>query len=62
MELNWRITHLFQYLEKQIREGELKKVEIVIVDDGSKDNTLSLIKEYTKIHTTKKSVVVRGIQ
>jgi glycosyltransferase involved in cell wall biosynthesis len=38
-----------------------KKVEIVIVDDGSKDKTLDLIKSYTAKHTTDKSIVVRGL-
>jgi glycosyltransferase involved in cell wall biosynthesis len=40
----------------------LKKVEIVIVDDGSKDKTHDLIINYTKKHTTDKNITVRGIQ
>jgi glycosyltransferase involved in cell wall biosynthesis len=38
----------------------LKKVEIIIVDDGSKDKTLELIQGYTKKYTTDKPIVVRG--
>ena len=44
-----------------IKKGDLlKKVEIIIVDDGSKDKTLELIIDYTKKYTTDKSIVVRG--
>ena len=34
----------------------------MIVDDGSKDKTLDLIKKYTTEHTTDKNIVVRGFQ
>jgi glycosyltransferase involved in cell wall biosynthesis len=48
-------------LESIIEKGKLlKKVEIIIVDDGSKDKTLSLIIDYTSKYTPDKSVVVRG--
>ncbi len=40
----------------------LRKVELVIVDDGSKDTTLELIKDYTKQFTTDKNLIVRGFQ
>lgn len=40
----------------------LKKVEIVIVDDGSKDKTLDLIKKYTNMYTKDQPLVVRGFQ
>lgn len=44
-----------QYLEKKLKEGNLfKKVEFVIVDDGSRDKTLELIKGYTAKYTTDK--------
>jgi len=38
----------------------VKKIEMVIVDDGSKDKTLDLIKQYTIQHSTDKNIVVRG--
>jgi len=50
------------YLESVIKVGLLKKVEFIIVDDGSKDKTLDLIKKYTEVHTTDKNIVVRGLQ
>lgn len=48
-----------------MKEGgnpNLRKVEIVIVDDGSKDKTLELIKGYTKQFTSDKKIVVRSFQ
>ena len=51
-----------QYFEKKIKEGkEIKKVEIVIVSDGSKDNTPDIVKEYSLKYTTDSNIVVRGI-
>lgn len=38
-----------------------KSVEFVIVDDGSTDKTLDLIKDYTIKYPTDKSIVVRGL-
>lgn len=38
-----------------------KRVEFVIVNDGSKDGTGELIREYTAKHTMDQDVIVRGI-
>jgi len=49
-------------LEKKLKEGVLfKKVEIVIVNDGSKDKTLSQIIDYTKKYTTNQDLCIRGV-
>ena len=51
-----------QYLEKKLAEGKLmKKAELVIVNDGSKDKTMDLIMEYTTKHQTDKNLIVRGV-
>lgn len=48
-------------MESIIEKGKvLKKVEIIIVDDGSKDKTLNIIIDYTSKYTHDKSIVVRG--
>jgi glycosyltransferase involved in cell wall biosynthesis len=40
-------------LEKKAKEGKLfKRVEIILVNDGSKDGTEGMIKEYTAKHTS----------
>ena len=45
-----------------MKEGKLfKKVEMIIVNDGSKDNTAEMIKDYTSKQTMDKSIVVRGV-
>jgi len=45
-----------------VKEGKLfKKVEMIIVNDGSKDNTAEMIKDYTSKQTMDKSIVVRGV-
>ena len=45
-----------------MKEGKLfKKVEIVIVNDGSKDKTLQQIIDYTRKHTVDKDISVRGV-
>ena len=52
-----------KYLENEIKSGKnphSKKVEIVIVDDGSKDKTLEVIKGYTRDCNPDKGIVVRG--
>jgi glycosyltransferase involved in cell wall biosynthesis len=49
-------------LEEKIKSSKLfKRVEIVIVSDGSKDKTAELIKDYTVEYTSEKDIVVRGI-
>lgn len=51
-----------QYLQKKTQEGLLfKTVEIVIVNDGSKDKTLEQVLEYTKKYPTSGKICVRGI-
>jgi glycosyltransferase involved in cell wall biosynthesis len=53
---------LTKYLEKKLAEGKmLSKVEIVIVNDGSKDKTLDLIKGYTAKYTSDMKLSVRGV-
>lgn len=50
-------------MESIIAKGKLlKKVEIIVVDDGSKDKTLDLIIDFTSRYTCDKPVVVRGFQ
>lgn len=47
-------------MNEKIKEGKLfKTVEIVIVNDGSKDKTLDIVKDYTTQST--KSIQIRGI-
>ena len=60
------------------RDGKIRSVEFILVDDGSKDKTWSIIKEWTKrfppskrdqkdltgdsLPPTKGKIVVRGVQ
>jgi len=45
-----------------LKEGVLfRKVEIVIVNDGSKDKTMSQIIDYTKNYPTNKNLSIRGV-
>ena len=39
-----------------------KKVEIVIVSDGSKDKTSQIIQVYTNDYTLDQDIIVRGIK
>lgn len=56
------INCFLQYIQKKIEEGRLfKSVEIVIVNDGSKDKTMDLILEYTKKYPIKGKLCVRGV-
>jgi glycosyltransferase involved in cell wall biosynthesis len=56
------MNQLSQYLEKKLAEGKmLKKAELVIVNDGSKDKTFDLILDYTNKHQTDKNLIVRGV-
>jgi glycosyltransferase involved in cell wall biosynthesis len=49
-------------LERKLKEGVLfKNVEIVIVNDGSKDKTLSQIIDYTKKYPMGKNLCIRGV-
>ena len=41
---------------------QFKKVEIIIVSDGSKDQTASIVQQYTAKYTTDKSITVRGLK
>ena len=38
-----------------------KKVELILVNDGSSDKTADLIKEYSAKHTMDGNIVVRGV-
>ena len=50
----------FQYLQTKIKEGRLfKKVEILIVNDGSKDETGEMIRKYTEQSTD--TISIRGL-
>ncbi len=42
------MTKTLEYLEAEKKKGTLTRVEIIIVDDGSKDATLEIIKNLTK--------------
>lgn len=56
------MTETIDYLTQKIKEGLFKKVEIIIVDDGSQDKTLEQIKGYTQTYSTGRTIVVRGLQ
>jgi dolichyl-phosphate beta-glucosyltransferase len=56
------MTETIDYLTKKIKEGLFKKVEIIIVDDGSRDKTLEQIRGYTEVYNTGRTIVVRGVQ
>jgi dolichyl-phosphate beta-glucosyltransferase len=48
------------YLQQKIKEGKLfKKIELIIVNDGSKDGTEALIKKYTEDSTDQ--INIRGV-
>lgn len=50
------------YLESKAREGKLfKSVEMIIVNDGSKDKTSDLIQKYSEQHSSVLNIVVRGV-
>ena len=62
VSVNSYLAKLLQYLEKKLAECKwLTKAEIVIVNDGSKDKTLELIKDYSAKHTTDMKLSVRGV-
>ena len=49
-------------MEKKLTEGKwVTKAEIVIVNDGSKDKTLDLIKEHTAKYNADMKLSVRGV-
>ncbi len=49
-------------MEKKTKEGEMfKNVEIVIVNDGSRDKTAELMRGYTEKHGTEGKISVRGV-
>lgn len=56
-------THIDYILEKQ-KEGKLPgKIEVICVDDGSKDKTWQIILQWTKKYPEcKNGVVVRGLK
>ena len=56
-------THI-EYIHKQQKAGKLPKaVEIVAIDDGSRDKTWEIIQQWEKKHSNPKSgVVVRGLR
>lgn len=45
-------SNFFQYLQAKTKEGRLfKKVEIILVNDGSKDETSQMIQKYSEQST-----------
>ena len=56
-------THI-EYILKQQKAGKVPKaVEIVVIDDGSRDKTWEIIQKWEKKHSNPKSgVVVRGLR
>lgn len=56
-------THIDYIIEKQKEKKLPPKVEIVCVDDGSKDKTWQIIVEWCKQYPeTEKGVYVRGLR
>jgi dolichyl-phosphate beta-glucosyltransferase len=53
-----------EYFQAKIKSGLFKRIEIVIVDDGSSDNTLGLIKQYSEKYNGRDQadIVVRGFR
>jgi dolichyl-phosphate beta-glucosyltransferase len=50
------------YLQKKAQEGKLfKRVEMILVNDGSGDGTAKLIQKYSAEYSKDKNVVVRGL-
>lgn len=48
------------YLQQKVKEGKLfKKIELIIVNDGSKDGTEALIKKYSEDSTDQ--INIRGV-
>jgi dolichyl-phosphate beta-glucosyltransferase len=48
------------YLQQKVKEGKLfKKIELIIVNDGSKDGTEAMIKKYTEDSTDQ--INIRGV-
>ena len=47
------------YLQKKVAEGRFKRVELIIVNDGSKDGTEAMIKKYTEDST--QTLSIRGV-
>lgn len=45
-----------------MKEGKLfKRIEMVLVNDGSKDRTAELIREYTEKYKSNSNLVIRGV-
>jgi glycosyltransferase involved in cell wall biosynthesis len=64
------LSEHLQFLEAEIKKSSkkedlVKSVEIIIVDDGSKDKTWEIIKEWTKKYAPenfeKTQIVIRGL-